>query len=81
MDGAVEPEWVLIVVRLVVQWERRDVKHRQAVVYVALHIHLTVWLVGVHVHESRDHIRGEGHNECLEGRERNSVRKTRDTTG
>lgn len=74
-DGAVEPGWALPVVRLVFQWDRRDVKHRQAVVYVAFHIHLTFRLVGVHVHKPRDHIGGEGHNERLENREKTVIRE------
>ena len=65
-EGAVEPERVLPVLGPVFHLERRDVKHRQAVVYVTFHTELIILPVGVHVHEPRDHIRGEGHDECLE---------------
>lgn len=73
-DGAVKPERALAILRPVDQWELGDIKHWQAVVYVAFHTHLhlfSIWLVGIHVHEPRDHVRGEGHNECLQtGKER-----------
>lgn len=80
IDGAVEPGRVLVVIRPVFGWDDRDIKGRQAVAYVAFHIQLPVRIVGVHVHEPRDHVRGEGHYERLESRERNRVRQTRDTT-
>ncbi len=41
-DVAVEPERVLPVFGPVGRMERRDIKRRQAVVYVAFHIHLTL---------------------------------------
>lgn len=55
-DGAVEPVRVLSILRLVGLSELRDIKHRQTVVDVAFHIHLSVWLVGVHVDQSGDHV-------------------------
>lgn len=64
-DGAVEPEGVLSLLGAVGQWDCRDVEHRQAVVYVAFHVHLAVRLVGVHVDQPGDHVRGEGHDERL----------------
>lgn len=64
-DGAIEPEGALSVLGPVVQLERRDVEHRQAVVDVAFHVHLPLRLVGVHVDQPRDHVRGEGHDERL----------------
>lgn len=64
-DGAVEPGGVLVLIGSVFRFERRDVKHRKAVVYVAFHAHLTLRLVGVHVHEPWDHVRGESYNESL----------------
>lgn len=68
-DGVVEPGGALPVIRPVDPWDLRDIEHRQAVVNVAFHIHLTVRLVGVHVHQPRHHIRGEGHDERLESRD------------
>ncbi len=78
-DGAVEPERILSLLRPVLQWDLRDIKHRQAVVYVAFHTHLTLWLVCVHVHEPRDHVRREGHNERLDIKDRNSARRIKKT--
>lgn len=55
-DGAVEPERVLPILRLVGLRVFRDVKHRQAVVDVALHVHLPIRLVRVHEDQSGDHV-------------------------
>lgn len=55
-DGAVEPERVLSILRLVGLLEFRDIEHRQTVVNVAFHIHLSIWLVRVHVDQSGDHV-------------------------
>lgn len=55
-DGAVEPERVLSILRPAGLGQLRDVEDRQAVVYVAFHIHLSIWLVGVHVDQSGDHV-------------------------
>ncbi|KAF3854927.1 hypothetical protein F7725_022982, partial [Dissostichus mawsoni] len=71
IDGGVEPGRVLPVIRPVYVWDDRDIKGRQAVAYVAFHIQPPLRLVGVHVHEPRDHVRGEGYDERLESRERN----------
>lgn len=65
-DGAVEPERILSVLRPVGLGEFRDVIHRQTVVNVAFHVHLSIWLVRVHVDQSGDHVWGEGHDEGLE---------------
>lgn len=62
----VEPHRVLSLFRPAGAFKLRNVKHGQAVVYVTFHIHLSLWLVGVHVHQPRHHVRGEGHDECLE---------------
>lgn len=55
-DGAVEPERVLSILRPAGLWEFRDIKHRQTVVNVAFHVHLSIWLVRVHVDQSGDHV-------------------------
>lgn len=65
-DGAVEPGRILPIFWLAGQRNLRDVKYGKAIIYVAFHIELTLWLVGIHVYQPRDHVRGEGHNECLE---------------
>lgn len=65
INGAVEPGRILSVLRPALRWNCRYIKNGQAVVDVAFHVHLMLRVVGVHVHESRDHVRGEGHNKCL----------------
>lgn len=49
-DGVVKPGRIFSVLRAVLWWDLRDVKHRQAVVYIAFHVHLPLWLVSIHVH-------------------------------
>lgn len=64
----VAPHRVVYLLRPAGIFEIRDVEHRQAIVYVTFHIHLSLRLVGIHVHQPGHHVRGEGYDECLEAR-------------